>query len=236
MKSSTGAALAPDADFTAVMGVDARRPSRARPRLGRLSAAPQLPGGQGRGRAAVATAAVFTVQDAPGHMARLAANVATRPAPVLTALTLCGAGRHLALRRRHAGARLPAVEDDRFSEIHGRFSVPIYQAGTPPYETPAKGGGIVETARRPRARAHRAGLLRADDPEGRDARRRPAGRWSSTTTARAARCARSSRTASRSGSRRRHARRAGFSFDAVEHGARKRRLDEAARTISSSTR
>jgi hypothetical protein len=36
--------------------------------------------------------------------------------------------------------------DAKFYEIHGKLSVPIFQQGTPPYETTAQGGGILETA------------------------------------------------------------------------------------------
>jgi predicted esterase len=95
----------------------------------------------------IANAAVFTVQDAPGHMRRLAQSVATEPPPVLSELTLCDAG---VTSPCDAGAsaepgRLacPAA-DPAFHEIHGKLTVPIYQNGTPPYETPAAGGGIRE--------------------------------------------------------------------------------------------
>jgi predicted esterase len=88
---------------------------------------------------------VFTVQDAPGHVARLAASVATQPPPALTALTLCGTGMKSPCDDGTPARACPAVEDDKFSEIHGRFSVPIYQMGTAPYDTPEQGGGIVES-------------------------------------------------------------------------------------------
>jgi hypothetical protein len=93
---------------------------------------------------AVAAAAVFTVQDAPGHVARLAADVAKQPPPALSALTLCGPG---VKSPCDDGTPARACGDGSggYDEIHGRFSVPIYQAGTPPYDTPDMGGGIVET-------------------------------------------------------------------------------------------
>jgi len=47
---------------------------------------------QGTMAPAVAAAAVFTVQDAPEHVQRLATDVSRQPAPRLTALTLCGPG------------------------------------------------------------------------------------------------------------------------------------------------
>jgi len=144
LKSDTGAALAADTDFTAVMGTT--RPTDAalghawdvyKPLRNYLASLPTAP--------ALATAAVFTVQDAPAHVARLAASVATQPAPALTALTLCGQGMKSPCDDGTPARACPTVEDDKFSEIHGRFSVPIYQMGTAPYDTPAQGGGIVET-------------------------------------------------------------------------------------------
>jgi hypothetical protein len=100
---------------------------------------------QGTMAPTVAAAAVFTVQDAPGHMARLAANLAAQPAPMLKQLTLCSAG---ATSPCADGTpdRACGTPDPTFDEIHGTFSVPIYQAGTAPYEKPADGGNIVEGA------------------------------------------------------------------------------------------
>ena len=92
----------------------------------------------------VAAAAVFTVQDAPGHVQRLADSVALEPAPVLRELTLCDAGVKSPCDDGTPARACPAA-DPAFDEIHGRFSVPIYQKGTEPYDTPDDGGGIVET-------------------------------------------------------------------------------------------
>ena len=100
---------------------------------------------QGAMAPTVAAAAVFTVQNAPGHMQRLAANLAAQPAPVLKQLTLCSAD---AISPCADGTpeRACGTPDPTFDEIHGKFTVPIYQTGTAPYETPADGGHIVETA------------------------------------------------------------------------------------------
>jgi hypothetical protein len=92
----------------------------------------------------VAAAAVFTVQDAPGHVQRLAASVAQQPAPVLKDLVLCDTGVKSPCDDGTEARDCPAA-DPAFAEIHGHFSVPIYQQGTEPYETPEDGGGIIET-------------------------------------------------------------------------------------------
>ena len=91
----------------------------------------------------IAGATVFTVQDMTGHMARLAGDLATRPPPTLTALTLCGPG-VTSPCDDGTPARACGSGSAAFQEIHGRFSVPIYQSGTAPYETPAQGGAILE--------------------------------------------------------------------------------------------
>ena len=105
------------------------------------------PGNDGFGKPIVAptpaAAAVFTVQDAPGHVQRLADSVATQPAPVLKDLTLCDTGVKSPCDDGTPARACPAA-DPAFAEIHGRFSVPIYQKGTEPYDTPDDGGGIVE--------------------------------------------------------------------------------------------
>jgi hypothetical protein len=96
----------------------------------------------------VAAAAVFTVQDGPGHVLRLADSVAKQPAPVLKDLTVCDTGVKSPCDDGTPARACPAADPD-FTEIHGRFSVPIYQKGTEPYDTPDDGGGIVETGGTP---------------------------------------------------------------------------------------
>jgi hypothetical protein len=91
----------------------------------------------------IAAAAVFTVQDAPAHMQRVADAVAKAPAPMLKDLTLCKAGVKSPCDDG-TPARACGDASADFDEIHGRFSVPIFQKGTEPYETPDDGGGIVE--------------------------------------------------------------------------------------------
>jgi len=145
LKSDTGTAAAPDADFTAVMG--ATRPTDAA--VGHAWDAYEplrnWMTSKGTDAPALATAAVFTVQNAPGHMQRLATNLATQPAPQLTDLTLCGGSTTSPCDDGTPDRACPATADPAFQEIHGRFSVPIYQMGTEPYDTPAQGGGIAET-------------------------------------------------------------------------------------------
>ncbi len=93
--------------------------------------------------ATIASAAVFTVQDTTGRMERLAQAVEASAAPVLKDLTLCD-GTNTSPCEDSTGRGACSSPNNDFHEIHGRYSVPVYQAGTPPYETPADGGGIVE--------------------------------------------------------------------------------------------
>jgi len=145
LKSDTGMPAAPDADFQAVMATT--RPTDAA--LGHAWDAYQPLRSWMTGQLnppVLVAAAVFTVQDAPGHMGRLATSIATQPAPALTDLTLCAPGMTSPCDDGTAARACPATADSAFNEIHGKFSVPIYQEGTAPYDTPAMGGGITETA------------------------------------------------------------------------------------------
>src|SRR5262252_481809 len=146
--SDTGVPAAADADFTAVLATT--RPTDAV--LGRAWDAYQPLRNYLTSKAidasTIANAAVFTVQDAPGHMGRLATSLATQPAPMLASLTLCDAGVTSPCDDGTPARACPAA-DPAFSEIHGKFSVPIYQSGTEPYDTPAAGGGIAETSGMP---------------------------------------------------------------------------------------
>ncbi len=93
----------------------------------------------------VAVAAVFTVQDTTGRGERLMKAAEASAAPTLSDLTLCdGVATSPCEDATGRGACSPV--NANFSEIHGRFSIPIYQEGTEPYETPADGGGINEVA------------------------------------------------------------------------------------------
>ena len=144
--SATGVAAAPDADLMALLAPAAPATDAA------LAAAwtayqPLRDWLTSRGAMApaVAGAAVFTVQDAPGHAARLATAVGAQPAPVLSGLTRCDAG-VTSPCDDGTPARACVAADPRFHEIHGKLTIPIFQQGTAPYLKPADGGGITETA------------------------------------------------------------------------------------------
>jgi hypothetical protein len=217
IRSKAGEAPAPDADLVALLG--AARPDDATlahawdayaPLRTWLAANPTaLP--------PIAGAAVFTVQDAPGHMARLAGDLATRPAPSWSALTLCGPG---VTSPCDDGTpdRACGTSDD-FYEVHGRFTVPIYQKGTAPYDTPAAGGGIAEVNGGPRPVRTEAVCFALALPKGTP----PAGGWPLVVyhhgTGGSMRSAILDGTAATLTGGKTPA--ALFGFDAVEHGARR---------------
>ena len=149
LASDAGVPAQADADFVTVMG--ATRPTD--PALGHAWDAyqPLRNWITGKGDAApkLVSAAVFTVQDAPGHMSRLVTSVNAQAAPALTELTTCGTGMTSPCDDGTPARACPTTADPAFTEIHGKFSVPIYQSGTAPYETPETGGGIAETAGAP---------------------------------------------------------------------------------------
>ncbi len=90
--------------------------------------------------ATIAGAAVFTVQDATAPVEALAAAVETTPLPLLKDLTVCDSD--VASPCDDGDVRVCGAANADFYEVHGRYSVPIYQQGTSPYATPAEGGKI----------------------------------------------------------------------------------------------
>jgi hypothetical protein len=87
------------------------------------------------------TASVFTVGDLRAPMTALAAAVAAADAPKASKWVKCGGA---------AVSPCPQAEDDRacgddvagYDEYQALLSIPVFQQGTAPYQTPKDGGGI----------------------------------------------------------------------------------------------
>jgi pimeloyl-ACP methyl ester carboxylesterase len=138
--SETGKPLTRDADFDAVMGAarpadpaqaaawDAYAPLRAF--LADDVATPTVSADQ------VLTAAVFTTQDPKAAMDNLRQAVDAEAAPQLTSFARCEPGQPSPC----GDGRTCAPASDAYVELHGRYSAPIWQAGTRPYLT--AGGGL----------------------------------------------------------------------------------------------
>jgi predicted esterase len=148
IKSDKGEALSLDPDMTAMLAATAPTDATLMHAWTTYQPLRDWLASPGTGVTAppVAAAAVFTVQDAPGHVQRLATSLAAQPAPVLKDVTLCAAGVKSPCDDTTPARACPATPDPAFDEIHGRFTVPIYQKGTEPYDTPDMGGGIVENS------------------------------------------------------------------------------------------
>lgn len=99
----------------------------------------------GRSQATILNAAVFTTQSPEAMMPKLRQVIRALPEPAVSNLTVCDTGVTSpcddGTPERSCGAR-----SNDFVEIHGKISLPIFQAGTPPYETPEDGGGIAVDA------------------------------------------------------------------------------------------
>ena len=139
LRSTSGEAAAADGDFDAMLAAEP-------PQGAELAAAWEVHAplrdyldDQEIDPSSIAGAAVFTVQDAASPMRALSRAVTERSAPALADLTVC-----------EDGVTSPCADEIRacgppsssYVEIHGRFEVPIYQEGTPPYEAPSDGGAI----------------------------------------------------------------------------------------------
>ena len=91
--------------------------------------------------AEVLNATVFTTQNTERVIPRLREVIRARTAPAITDLTLCDGSNTSPCDDGTEERSCGAVSAD-FHEIHGRIELPIFQAGTAPYETPEDGGGI----------------------------------------------------------------------------------------------
>jgi hypothetical protein len=91
--------------------------------------------------ATVLDATVFTIGHTRSIVEKLAASVAAGAVPTATKWTKCAAG--VASPCPDAtGDRGCTAADPDFDELHALVSLPIYQDGKAPYQTPADGGGI----------------------------------------------------------------------------------------------
>jgi predicted esterase len=103
-------------------------------------------------RTSIAGAAVFTVQDAIAPARALAEAVEAGPPPIVSDVTVCAEGVSSPCEDEVRGCGAPSSS---FIELHGRFRVPIFQEGTPPYERPSEGGAIAfDGAGAPVAQGH----------------------------------------------------------------------------------
>jgi predicted esterase len=120
----------------------------------------------------IAGAAVFTVQDAIAPARALAAAVEDGALPVVSDVTVCDEGVTSPCEDEIRGCAAPS---SAFVEIHGRFRVPIFQEGTPPYERPSDGGAIAfDGAGAPIPQGHDDVCFALTVPRGEDA---PEGGW-----------------------------------------------------------
>jgi hypothetical protein len=85
-------------------------------------------------------AAVFTTQAPEALAPKLREVVQADAVPEITDLTVCAGG--VQSPCDDGDVRVCGVEDVDFVEIQGRISLPIFQQGTPPYETPDDGGDV----------------------------------------------------------------------------------------------
>ena len=90
----------------------------------------------------IAGATVFTVADSAGRTRELVEAATATPAPVLTDVTLCDGTNASPCEDASGRGACGSVSED-FHEVHGRFTVPIFQVGTAPYEVPTDGGVIL---------------------------------------------------------------------------------------------
>jgi hypothetical protein len=92
----------------------------------------------------ILNAAVFTTQDPRTSIPAMRGEIRGQPAPQITDLTVCDDG--VVSPCDDGGERRCGASSTAYWEIHARISLPQFQEGTPPYETPADGGAIARDA------------------------------------------------------------------------------------------
>lgn len=145
-RSTTGATPIQDADLIAVLGDTAPSDPDLAAAWTKHALFRTYLTSQTRATTEVAGVAVFTVADASALARRLAAQVEAAPAPTVTDLTLCDGSTPSPCAPVGDAQRACGDSTGAFWELHGRLTVPNYQAGTLPYERPADGGAIAVDA------------------------------------------------------------------------------------------
>jgi hypothetical protein len=217
--SKAGAALEPDADLTALLSSTPPSDSVLMAAWTKYQPLRTYLAGGNPAASAVAAATVFTVQDPTAHAKRLAEQVALQPAPSISDLTLCDTGVSSPCSDGTSARSCPAATA-QFHELHGKLTVPIFQSGTAPYETPEAGGHIVQSSGVPQVQRTETVCFAMTIPKGVTA---PGGGWPLVVyghgTGGSFRSFIQDGTAERLSTGAAPA--AGFALEAVQHGARR---------------
>ena len=142
VKDTKGAEIAPSPDLVALLGPAA--PADAARARAHAAYAPlrQYLAMQNIPASSVLNATVFTVGDATTLMQKVAKGVAAAEAPTAESWVKCGGSTPSPCASPDGGVERACGTDPNFDEWHSRLELPIFQAGTPPYLSPAEGGGI----------------------------------------------------------------------------------------------
>ncbi len=97
--------------------------------------------GQGVAVTTILDATMFTVGHPAAIGPNLAAAIAATAVPTATSWTNCATAPSPCPQA--AGVRACGTPDPAFDELHAMITLPIFQAGTEPYETPTDGGDFV---------------------------------------------------------------------------------------------
>ncbi|HEY6942589.1 hypothetical protein [Dokdonella sp.] len=143
VRSATGAAPVQDPDLAAMLAASAPSDptlARAWTRYAHFRAFLQV---HGLAAADVAGASVLQVEDASRRMLALQSAVDAQPPPVVTDLTVCDGTTPSPCAIAGDPQRVCGDSSGSFWEVQGRLTIPAFQQGTAPYETPGDGGAIV---------------------------------------------------------------------------------------------
>jgi predicted esterase len=140
VRSAGGGAPTQDADLAAVLAPDPPADAALMAAWQKHASFRTFLSRTGRTPADVAAVAVYTVGDPRTLLRQIVTQLQAAPAPALSSLTRCDGAATSPCAGE--GGRVCGDSSGPFWEIHGKVAIPRYQRGTPPFATPADGGGI----------------------------------------------------------------------------------------------
>jgi hypothetical protein len=152
IRDTSGTAFMRDADLNALLATTA--PTDASLTAAYAAYAPlrtfladaTVPTAQRIDPTTILNVAMFTTQHAESMIPALRTAEHAAPVATITNATICASGTLSPCDDGTPERACPSTTDPAFTEIHGHLSLPIFQRGTAPYETPADGGDIAVDA------------------------------------------------------------------------------------------
>ena len=145
VRDSNGKAIQGSPDFAALLGASAPSDATLAAAWSKYAPLRAWAGATGTATSSILVAAQFTVGHPNAIGAKLASAVAAATAPTAASWVRCGDSPSPCLQATGDRA-CPTTANSAFDELHALVSLPIFQKGKAPYESPTDGGDFVLAA------------------------------------------------------------------------------------------